>query len=227
MKKGMKLSVVATVIVALVYVVYLWTLGNAGVLPVETSVNAWHVQWLMVELSFNVSTWWNLLLFPLVIALSAYCYNQEAIVGKEPRGLRNETQFKYETRLHTYIVTVVATFIALGTMVACAFIFPICSEMPGPLSSTLFGVVTWLTAYVVLGAGMEFLAVLLDEDGFFFPTSEQSLTKKYQNSLVAFAKIGLIKALPFIFGLTCGYVVRSVIGSIFGFFKSIKISFSK
>lgn len=228
MKNGMKLSVVVTIIVTVVYVVYLLALGNS--LPVETNLDALHLKWLKVELPFLVSAWWNILLFPLVIASSAYCYNQEAIVGKEPRGLRDETQFKYEARLHVYLVTVVATLVALGTMVGCAFISPICNipnEFPGPFSSTVFGIATWLTAYVILGAGTEFLSMLFNDDALFFPKSEQSLTKKYQNSLVAFTKLGLIKTLPSIFGLTCGYVLRSVIGSIFGFFKSIKISFSK
>lgn len=224
----MKMAIVITTVVTVAYALCLLVANN---LPVERVLFVYRVdlsKWLQFPLPFEVSCWWSLLLFPIAIMVIAYAASCNLIVGKEPShpGFPGDAQFKYRARLALYFVTNISNIVAFIFVVVCVMLFSLSflkDEMGGLLSSLISGFYVWIICYVIFGSAMEFMKALLWEscehsEG--YTKNEETFTKKYQVSVVAFAKLGIIKTFPLLFGLTCGYLLRGAINKIVGLFDS-------
>jgi len=229
----MRIAIVITMLVTVAYAVYLWVLSSMTSLPVERTLTFFSPAWLQIPLSFEVSFWWNLLLSPLTIMCIVYLYSHEAIVGKEPRGLKEETGYKYYTRMRVFAVNGFSIAMALSVSLLSAIAFPSFpseSSMIGPLSTLVSSIMLWFVCYVVSSVWEEFAHAFftwntfVDVDNSF---EGKSLTERYQITLSSFAKMGIVKTFPFIFGMTLGYMCRFVLCEIRIFLKYIRISFKK
>jgi len=231
MEKRMKMAIVVTMLVTVAYVVYLWVLGSVINLSVEKSVTFFSPAWLEIPLSFEVSPWWNLLLCPLTIMFVVYFYSQEMIIGKEPRGAKEETTgYKYYTRLHLFMVNAISISLGLGIMLLAAILSPLLTANAiGPLSMFVSGIMAWFAGYVVFSIWEEFAICFFTWNTFAddYSIEETSLTERYKVTLATFAKMGVFKTLPFMFGMTLGYICRFVLYEILVVTKSINISYKK
>ena len=229
----MKNAIWITILVTIAYAIYLLVFGSQVGLPVEQSVETFKHYGLPISSSFEISCWWNLWLSPLVVMLIAYCYNQELIIGKEPRNPHypGEAQLKYSVKISIYVVTVASSVVALGAMVVHAILFPVWSnEVAGPLSSLFIGGYTWFASYFVFGFAMEFLRYLLLKVFIDLSSYTEDVTDKndhkviadviYQENMGVLTKLGTVKTLPFTLGLTCGYILRELFSKISGFFSN-------
>lgn len=227
----MKIATVVTIVVAVVYAVYLWVLSNLINLPVEKTLTFYSHNWLEVPLSFEVSCWWNLLIFPLIIMCMGYVYSSEVIVGKEPRGVKDGTGYKYNARLHVFIMKVLFMIATLAMMFMGAVMYPFFPEGPiGPLSLLVSSIILGLIAYIGFSSAIEFMYSLFIWNTFIYEdysAGEKGLAETYQMNLSAFSKLGLIKTLPFLFGMTLGYICRFIFYGSLIFLKSIRISIQK
>ncbi len=231
MEKKMKKAIMATMIVTAIYAMYLWVVQSSNGLQSETTITFFSASWLQLTLSFSVSHWWNLLISPLTIMTLAYFFSQEAIVGKEPRGVKEETGYKYYTRLHVFIVNCLSFVMAVGLMIMAAFISPIYEESNlGPLSALVSAVITWFICYIGFAICIEAAMCLFTwntfaDDG--YQIEGTNLVDRYQVTLSTFVKMGIVKTTPFTLGLTIGLLLRITLSKIFSFLKPIKISYSK
>lgn len=220
-----KTAIVITIVVS-VASVFCLLFGN---FPTEKTLVIAGVKWLELPLPFAVSSWWGLMLSPLALMVIIYATSCDLIVGKEPRDPRflGEAQFKYKARLDVYFITNFSNIIAF-CLVFLLVVLSSCSimtdEIGGPLSSLIFGVFVWITCYTIFGGALQLFSTLAwkscEYDDVWVENS--AFTRRYQMTLVNFVKLGLVKSFPFIFGLTCGYILRqamSVVGKFAGLFK--------
>lgn len=216
--KKMKNFVVCSVLLTVVYAILLIVLGS----KVETSIGFGNFT--LTTLPFKVSAWWNLLLLPISIIVIVYCFSSELIVGKEPKfpGWPGTVEFKYSARLNVYATIARAASVSLGIIVIYAFVFLFWSGWVGPLSSLIVSVIIWIIFYCLFGFGSEFFRVLdwevCKEEGDLHNEITESLTLKYKIFLAIYVKMGIIKTLPFLLGLTCGFIVKQLINKTFSFF---------
>lgn len=238
----MKKAIVATMIATMLYAMYLWVLQNVNGPQVETTVTFFVSSWLQLPLNFSVSPWWNLMISLFVIMTLAYFFNQEAIIGKEPRGAASSSGYKYYTRQHVFLVNSISLFMAVAFMILAAFISPILEDelvLLGPLSALVDAVIIWFVCYIGFAIWIEALMcfvgwnTIADEMNQ-IEVTHLSLIDRYQVTMASFVKIGVIKTLPFTIGMTLGFLLRisyekiiSFLKEIISFLKPIKISYNK
>ncbi len=214
--KKVKLATVLTILVSVVYVIYLSVLSYLDKLPVQKTLTIWEPSW-QIPLPFEVSYWWYILLAPITLLWYTYCINQNEFTGQEPHGGSLKISCKHEAKTVVFCMNAVSMFFFVGPCVLSAFIDPIASGFNGPLSVGITAMMMALGMYILIGMGAEFLKTILD-----FETSyswESNTTEKYMVLSAQYIKLGFIKTLPMVIGLTLGFICRLTVESISKFFK--------
>lgn len=212
----MKISIAVVIFLMAIYLILLILLG-AGV---ETG---------SIITPIRTSAWWNLALFPIIIMFTVYGLSGKLIVGNEPRfpDFSGEAQFKYQARRSIHLNTAVITLAVLVSMLINAFLFLFWIESLNPLSSLIVHGIIWFVLYFFYCFVSEFSKVLLWKkycDCDFHTEIDKSFTLKYQMILSTYVKIGIVKTLPFLLGLTCGFIIRQAINKIVELFKLIGVA---
>lgn len=177
-----------------------------------------------IQLPFEVSVWWNLLVFPLIIFISRYACGHDEIAGREPHSQSANLKLKHEAKATHWMLTLLA-MVFLGFMILCAIIVSALIGVNSLLSGVLSGIYFALCVYAVLGCGVVAMMFILPIHEDF--QEEVTTTEKYLIYSENLLKIGLLKTFPIMIGLTAGFCIRIVLQSIWRFFKKLSIGFKR
>lgn len=177
-----------------------------------------------IQLPFQVSVWWNLLVFALIVFIIMYVYYHEEIVGREPNSYKANLQSKHVAKEINWALTMLAMAF-LGFIPLCTSIGALFSGTNLLLSGLMGGIWWFLIIYVALGA---FILILVP----FLPFMEEinedlDTTDRYLLLSDKFIKMNLLKTLHLLIGLSAGFMIRFTIVSIWKFFKKATVGFKK
>lgn len=220
--KNIKIAAVITLMVMAAYAIFLMALSHAGKLPVEKTLVVLDNDW-QIDLPFEVSYWWNLLLFSMILVLVVYWENHEEIAGKEPDTWKKNEKInsKYYVRVAVVGINVLSLTFCLWMMIVPSIIFPLFGQFngySGPLSGLFVGGITYLISYTAFGSiiGATYL-----------PSVGELKSQNLNHTYIALIKMGIIKTFPFLVGLSVGLMCMLVIEGIAKLIKGIVIAFKE
>jgi hypothetical protein len=220
--KKMNAAVVVIILMAAAYVTLMLTIGQAN----ETVLIVWSKS-VQYPLPFEVSPWWNILSFPLAIFAVIYLTNSDCFIGNEYSGAKANLSHNYQARLSVHIVTAISLIMTSGVYVLASwidFLIPAADTIGGPLSILIIALVCLFGCYISFGVIMPFARILF----IYHPDNEKmDLSEYYVSMLAKYTKIGILKTLPFIWGLTIGFVFRMIyefVAIFVRFFKAIQLN---
>ena len=202
--RSFQIFTVITMLVGVVYAILLATIWK-DVAP-ETVLHIWNNNGEGIVLPFEVSRWWNLLIFPAIVIVGMYIKEFHALTGSEPRGCNEKVSLKYTARMVLNLVKGISFLFAI-CMAAGSLVFSPLTGITTLLSFVCIGVIVYFGAYTVLGAWSTLGYLFLGFDFF-----EEKVT--VQTHLVMGEKLikeaGLIQAFPFLVGLSIALMVRMI-----------------
>jgi hypothetical protein len=225
MNPKLKNGLLAAICFTLVYPLYLFIISRVGTLPEETQLvklTNGHV-----DLPWSISLYWNTLLGPIFMLFLVYCYSMDKIIGKSPNENNNRLTERYKTRQEVSIVSAMSVFMGVGPAVLCAFIQPFdIKGFGGPLTIVTMIIIFSLAFYLMLAIAMQPLMELFDSEiSDTYGLEEKTVTEMYVSKLIRYFKIGTIKTLPFMIGLSLAYIIRLLFNAVIKVIKGVRNSF--
>jgi len=201
---------VATTVVILAMVAYamlLFVFGQEN----ETTLIFWSTNF-QIELPFEISPLWNLLVFPIVMFTVSLLMNKDQITGKEYNGSNGKLEINYDTKLNMFMVQVVSLvgFVLVFLTLSFVKVIGAPEAIGGPMSTFTIATSVYFATYIVTGTIYEFFCILFKD--FYF--GDVKLTETFLMRIEKFVKIGVVKTSPLMFGLILGFMLRFTLNRI-------------
>ena len=217
--KKIKIATIVIIAIAMVYVVVLALVNNV---PVQTKV----VIFLsddsdsMTKLPFNVSFWWNLVIFPVYLLAFVYIFNQTKIAGEEPSISKGGIKEKFHVRGINFMANALYLVLSLGVCfvgMIGGFFSDILANTFGPLSFITMNIQLFLLCHIIAGPVVEFLMMLYKDISYEY----ESYTEAYEARALAYIKNGSIKSLPYLMAVTIAFMLRFTAEGIVKIFQKV------
>ena len=175
------------------------------------------------ELPFKTpdsSPWWNMIAFPLGIALYFSFANFQSVVGKEPKGFNPTITIKHHLRMTLFLVKMISLMFFELILLIGSLTVLICGELgPGGGILSALAVAIEMFALCYFLAGPLVFSFMAFMDGYDY---EKSLTENYVDQIVVLFKEGVIIMITFIIGTTVIYLLETICSSAWKIVESIK-----
>lgn len=178
-----------------------------------------------IPLSFEVSHWWNLLIFPLIILFLRYAYGTQEIIGREPNSSSIGLHYKHLAKQTSFTLTRIALVFFVWTVIIVVAIGIFAFKTNTLLEGVLGGIIWAVCVYTVLGFLVSVLLSVEPSDTSI--SDESSPIERYLILSKNFIKIGLLKTFPMLIGITLGFIIQSTLVPIWRFFKKLTVGFKK
>jgi hypothetical protein len=214
-----------TSVLTLVYAIYLVILNWQFGLSMEKDLVFFYNRW-AIPSPFEVSGWWYLLVGPIGGAVLMFLNKEYLIVGHEPNQLNFNLRIKHHTRTMVFIIEFFSAAIAGGSLVIMAIIYPL-SWAPehDPLSAGLTLAIVGAITYIIGGFLLECLTTLLWgtllDDLKIIGAPNRRFSERYDLTFAFYAKMG-VKGIPFLLGLTTGFMTISLCRPLSNFLPEAK-----
>lgn len=227
--KKIKMAISLTTVGTLFYAMYITYLNLKGLIPEATNVlnfyDYFYEKNRIIELPFNLSVWFDLLIGPAIIGTILYWFN--LVKNTEKRAPTDSRGLQDKQLAHSLTFGLPGVFMSLALcfpvlMIIFKIIYSIKGDYMEMEVSLLHGFLTGMSLSLFL---MTMFAPML---GFIFSFSDildhedkRSLFQKFNSKFTHYLKIGIIFTLPLLVGMLLAFMVRILISGVIEFLKIV------